>query len=128
MGLDPTSGSDVKCVRLCSHSFGSHQGCSFKMQKTQSFTKMYIAQSLGVMSERYLITGSCYNLQQEALPKSDSWPLVIALKYIILATAILILILIGSSQPGGGHKSAHPPSHHNFFVIGRIMMKLGKLV
>ena len=38
----------------------------------------------------------------------------------------------GSSQPGGGgggwgggHKV---PPHHNFFVIGHIMMKLGKLV
>ena len=35
----------------------------------------------------------------------------------------------GSSQPGeegGGTKC--PPPHHNYFVIGRIMMKLGQLV
>ena len=32
----------------------------------------------------------------------------------------------GSSQPGGGAQP--PPPHHNFSVIGRIMMKLGKLV
>ena len=32
----------------------------------------------------------------------------------------------GSSQPGGGGAQSDP--HHNFFVIGRIMMKLGKLV
>ena len=29
-------------------------------------------------------------------------------------------------SPGGGAQSA--PPYHNFFVIGRIMMKLGKLV
>ena len=35
----------------------------------------------------------------------------------------------GSSQPGRGHfVPPPPPPHHNFFVIGRIMMKLGKLV
>ena len=32
----------------------------------------------------------------------------------------------GSSQPGGAQSA--PPPHHNFFVIGRIMMRLGKLV
>ena len=35
----------------------------------------------------------------------------------------------GSSQPGGGGGGCYKvPPHHNFFVIGRIMMKLGKLV
>ena len=32
----------------------------------------------------------------------------------------------GSSQPGGG--GAQSALYHNFFVIGRIMMKLGKFV
>ena len=32
----------------------------------------------------------------------------------------------GSSQPGGHKVPPHPP-HNNFFVIGRVMMKLGKL-
>ena len=35
----------------------------------------------------------------------------------------------GSSQPGGGGGvTQSAPPHHSFFVIGRIMMKLGKLV
>ena len=35
----------------------------------------------------------------------------------------------GSTQPGGGGgEGAQSTPHHNFFVIGRIMIKLGKLV
>ena len=47
-----------------------------------------------------------------------------------IVAAILTLSspgFLGSSQPGGGGGAESTP-HHNFFVIGRIMMRLGKIV
>ena len=54
--------------------------------------------------------------------------------FVCLFVRVLVFIMLtlsspgffGSSQPGGAQSA--PPPHHNFFVIGRIMMKLGKLV
>ena len=53
--------------------------------------------------------------------------------FVCLFVRVLVFIMLtlsspgifGSSQPGGAQSA---PPHHNFFVIGRIMMKLGKLV
>ena len=51
--------------------------------------------------------------------------------FVLNTTAILTLSspgFSGSSQPGGGGQGRGAQTHHNFFVIGRIMMKLGQLV
>ena len=40
----------------------------------------------------------------------------------------LVTAPAGGVERGGTKSPPPPPPHHNFFVIGRIMMKLGKLV